>query len=288
MMGAHAETALADHDLMLALVAGLAIALGSAPIGVFLTLRRMSLMGDALSHALLPGVAVAFVMAGSSIFAMMVGGLVAGLVVALAAAVLSRLTIQKEDANLAALFLVALACGVIVISAGGEDEEILHILFGSPFTIDATGVITLAVIATITLVALAVLYRPLVMECFDPAFLRTVSNWSGPAHYGFLILVVLNLVAAFYAVGTLLALGLMILPAVAARFWTRGLMPMILAAMGLGMVGLLAGLMIARHGDLTPGPAVVLVLGALYALSFTFGRHGSLMARRTPRFHLER
>jgi zinc/manganese transport system permease protein len=287
-MAAHAEAVLGDHDLRLALVAGIAIAMGSAPIGVFLTLRRMSLMGDALSHALLPGVGIAFVMAGSSIFAMMVGGLVAGLVVALAAALLSRLTIQKEDANLAALFLVALASGVAVISASGEDEEILHILFGSPFDIDATGVVTLAAIATLTLVALAVLYRPLVMECFDPSFLRTVSNWSAPAHFSFLALVVLNLIAAFYAVGTLLALGLMILPAVAARFWVRGLMPMILLAMAIGILGLLSGLSLAHYGDLTPGPAVVLVLGAIFAVSFTFGPHGSLMARRTPRFHLER
>ncbi len=277
----------AHTSLDLALVAGLAVALGSAPIGVFLMLRRMSLMGDALSHALLPGVGVAFVMAGSSLFAMMVGGLVAGLVVALGAGLLTRLTIQKEDANIASLVLVALAVGVILISTGGGDDEILHILFGSPFAVDGTGVITLASIATITLVTLAVMLRPLVLECFDPAFLRSVSGWSGLAHYGYLVLVVLNLVAAFYAVGTLLALGLMILPAVCARFWVRDLVSMMFLAIAVAMTGLIVGLTVAWYGHLSPGPIVVLVLGAIFAVSFTAGRHGSLMARRPPRFHLE-
>ncbi len=281
------EIVLGDAELRRALVACLAIALGSAPVGVFLTLRRMSLMGDALSHALLPGVAVAFVMAGSSMLAMMAGGLLSGLAVALGAGLLSRLTAQREDANLAALFVVALAAGVAIVSSAGQDEDLLHILFGSTFDLEPGSVVVLASIASVTLVALALLLRPLVMECFDPLFLRSVSRWSGPAHYAFLALVVLNLVGAFYAVGTLLALGLMILPAVAARFWARDLLAMIAVALVLAVAGTLAGLALAGFGVADPGPAVVLCLGAVFVVSFALGRHGSLLARRTSRVHLE-
>jgi len=278
---------LADETMRRALVACIAVAVGSAPIGVFLTLRRMSLMGDALSHALLPGVAVGFVFAGGSMLAMMVGGFVAGLVVALGAGALSRFTAQKEDAHLAALFVVALATGVVIVTSAGQDDELLHILFGSPFALQPANVVVLAAIATVTLIGLALLLRPLIMECFDPVFLRSVSGWSGPAHYAFLGLVVLNLVAAFYAVGTLLALGLMILPAVCARYWRRDLLGMMALSIIIGVLGLLAGLALAVRAGIEPGPAIVLVLAGFFVVSFSLGRHGSLFARRTSRVHLE-
>jgi len=263
---------LADETMRRALVACIAVAVGSAPIGVFLTLRRMSLMGDALSHALLPGVAVGFVFAGGSMLAMMVGGFVAGLVVALGAGALSRFTAQKEDAHLAALFVVALATGVVIVTSAGQDDELLHILFGSPFALQPANVVVLAAIATVTLIGLALLLRPLIMECFDPVFLRSVSGWSGPAHY---------------AVGTLLALGLMILPAVCARYWRRDLLGMMALSIIIGVLGLLAGLALAVRAGIEPGPAIVLVLAGFFVVSFSLGRHGSLFARRTSRVHLE-
>src|SRR6516225_8468227 len=107
-----------DFDFMRrALVGALAIALGAAPIGVILMLRRMSLMGDAMAHAILPGAAVGFLLAGLNLFAMTLGGLVAGLVVALLAGAVARTTELKEDASLAAFFLVSLALGVTIVSA---------------------------------------------------------------------------------------------------------------------------------------------------------------------------
>ncbi len=119
-----------------ALVGALAIALGAGPIGVFLMLRRMSLMGDAMAHAVLPGAAVGFLIAGLNLFAMTAGGLIAGLLVALLAGVVARATELKEDASLAAFFLVSLALGVTIVSARGTNIDLLHFLFGNVLGLD--------------------------------------------------------------------------------------------------------------------------------------------------------
>ena len=109
-----------------ALVATLALAISAAPLGVFLTLRRMSLLGDALSHAVLPGVALGFMLFGLSLPAMALGGVLAGLLIAAIAGWLSRVTVLKEDASLTAIYLLALAIGVMLISRQGSQLDLLH------------------------------------------------------------------------------------------------------------------------------------------------------------------
>ncbi|MFZ0837678.1 MAG: metal ABC transporter permease, partial [Xanthobacteraceae bacterium] len=167
----------ADFDFMRrALVATLALALGAGPIGVFLMLRRMSLMGDAMAHAVLPGAAVGFLVAGLNLFAMTLGGLVAGLVVALLAGAIARTTNLKEDASLAAFFLMSLAFGVALVSARGSNIDLLHFLFGNVLGLTRATVLLIAAISTCSLGLLALIWRPLVLECVDPGFLRSVSR----------------------------------------------------------------------------------------------------------------
>jgi zinc/manganese transport system permease protein len=206
-----------------ALVGCLALALGCGPLGTILVIRRMSLMGDALSHAVLPGAALGFIIAGLSVPAMSLGGVVAGLVVALLSGLVTRLTPLREDASFAAFYLIALALGVLLVSIHGSNVDLLHLLFGSILAVDDMALTLIGGIATASLLLLAVIYRPLVVECFDPGFLRAVGGRGGLVHTLFLALVVLNLVAGFQALGTLMAVGLMMLPAAAARFWVREL-----------------------------------------------------------------
>src|SRR3954470_12186469 len=230
-------TPIAEFEFMQrALVGVIAIALGGGPVGVFLMLRRMSLTGDAMAHAILPGAAVGYLVAGLSLPAMTIGGLFAGVIVAVAAGLVSRFTSLKEDASLAAFYLLSLALGVTIVSLRGSNVDLLHVLFGTVLALDDAALLLLGGIATLTLVALALLYRPLVLECVDPTFLRSVSRAGTPVHLTFLSLLVLNLVGGFQALGTLLAVGLMMLPAAAARFWSADVSVMILAAAAIGLL----------------------------------------------------
>ena len=235
-----------------ALAAVIALALGGAPIGVFLMLRRMSLVGDAMAHAILPGAAIGFLLSGLNLFAMTTGGLIAGFTVAILAGLVARTTELKEDASLATFYLASLALGVTIVSIKGTNIDLLHVLFGNILAMDDPTLLVIAFNATITLIVLAVIYRPLVIESVDPVFLRTVSRAGAPAHLAFLALVVVNLVNGFQALGTLLAVGLMILPAGIARFWSRDITGMIcIAVVSAIVVGL------CRAGAVVPDPGAV-------------------------------
>ncbi len=270
-----------------ALLGCIAISIGATPIGVFLMLRRMSLTGDAMAHAILPGAAVGFLVSGLSLGAMTIGGLVAGMAVALLSGFVTRVTGLKEDASMAAFYLISLAGGVLIVSARGSSVDLLHVLFGTVLALNNDALILLCSITTITWFALALLFRPLVLECADPNFLRSVSRLSAVTHFAFLALVVLNLVAGFQALGTLMSVGLMILPAAAARFWAQGIAGMIGVAVLVAIAASITGLLLSYHASLPSGPAIILVAGALYAASLIFGPHGSLMARYLPRPHLQ-
>jgi len=278
----------ADFEFMRRALAGaFALALGAAPIGVFLMLRRMSLIGDAMAHAILPGAAIGFLIAGLSLFALAGGGLIAAFVIALGAGLIARVTELKEDASLAAFFLISLALGVAIVSLRGTNVDLLHFLFGSVLAIDDPTLLLVVAIASTSLIVLALIWRPLVIECVDPGFLRSVSRAGGPAHIAFLALVVMNLVGGFLALGTLLAVGLMILPAVTARFWARDITRMIAIACGCAAVSGYAGLLASYHANLPAGPGIILVAGILYVVSVVVGRVGGLIRLRAPRRHLE-
>jgi zinc/manganese transport system permease protein len=263
-----------------ALVACLALAAGCGPTGVLLLLRRMSLMGDALGHAVLPGAAVGFLVAGLSLGAMSLGGLIAGLTVALLAGIVSRATPLREDASFAAFYLTSLALGVLLVSFRGSNVDLLHVLFGSVLAVDDAALLLVGGIASVTLVTLAIVYRPLVVECFDPVYLRVVGGGGARYHLLFLLIVVLNLVAGFQALGTLMAVGLMMLPAAAARFWTRTVWSMALAATGLGFVAGYVGLLVSYHADVPSGPAIILTASTGYVLSLLVGSEGGLLRLR--------
>jgi zinc/manganese transport system permease protein len=270
-----------------ALVGALALALGAGPIGVFLMLRRMSLVGDAMAHAILPGAAIGFLLSGLSLFAMTAGGLIAGFVIALGAGFVARATELKEDASLAAFFLMSLAVGVTIVSLKGNNVDLLHFLFGTVLALDDPTLLLIAGITTISLTALALIYRPLVLECVDPLFLRSVSRAGAPVHIAFLALVVMNLVGGFHALGTLLAVGIMMLPAVIARFWARDITAMILVAALSGAVSGYVGLLLSYHTGAPSGPAIILVAGVLYVFSVLFGPVGGLVRQMFPGRHLE-
>lgn len=286
------------HDLLIApfaefafmrraLAGSIALAIAGPPLGVFLILRRMALTGDAVGHAILPGAALGYLAAGLSLGPMTIGGLAAGLIVAVGSGVVARATVLREDASLAAFYLISLALGVTIVSLRGSNIDLLHVLFGSVLALDDATMILLASIASMTLAGLAILYRPLVLETVNSGFLASVSKSGGLVQIAFLALVVLNLVGAFQAIGTLLAVGMMMLPAASARLITADMTAMIGIAAAQGMLAGYAGLVISFHAGLPSGPLIILVAGSFYLLALMFGPAGGFLRRVKPGRHLE-
>ena len=270
----------AEFDFMWQALLGMfCLALGAAPLGVLLQLRRMSLTGDAISHAVLPGVAAGYLIAGQNIWAMGAGGLAAGLVMALGVGVASRKSVVREDAHLAAFYLTCLALGVALVSRYGSQADLLHLLFGSVLAMDASALLLLAVVAGVTVLALFIARWALLAQVIDPLFLRARGGHSTLWHVVFLMLVVLNLVAGFQAMGTLMAVGLMMLPAIIARLWVRSIRAMVLLALLLALVCGYGGLLLSYHAELPPGPAIILLCAVAYVFSLVFGAQGARLKR---------
>jgi len=264
-----------------ALVACIALSLSATPLGVFLLLRRMSLVGDALSHAVLPGAAIGYLISGLSLVAMGIGGAIAGLTVALLSGAVSRYTPLREDASFAGFYLGSLALGVTLVSLRGSSVDLLHVLFGSLLAVDVPSIFLVSGISSLSLLVLAFIYRPLVIDAFDPTFLAAQNRWVSPLVHGiFLLLVVINLVAGFQVLGTLMSVGLMMLPAASARFWSRHLSGMLAMAIVLAVIASFCGLYASFYLSLPAGPAVVLSAAILFFLSILFGSCGGILVGR--------
>jgi zinc/manganese transport system permease protein len=225
----------------------------------------MSLDGDVLGHAVMPGAAVGFLYAGPSPTWLSLGGLASGLAVAALTGLISGASSRRDD-GLVAFYLVALSLGVLLVAWRGSNVDIIRVLFGTILAIDRPALLQIAVASSMIVLVVAAFYRPLAVGAFDPAFLRVVGT---RAPYGalFSILVVVALVASFQAFGTLLAVGPMLLPAATARCWGLGVAGSMALATAIGLFASLAGLLISYYGNLPSGPAIVLAAGSLFGAS---------------------
>jgi zinc/manganese transport system permease protein len=269
-----------------ALVGCIALSLGAGPSGVFLLLRRMSLIGDTLAHSILPGAAIGFLLYGLSIPAMSLGGFIAGALVALLSGLVSRTTILKEDASLASFFMISMASGVMVISSQGNIIDLFHILFGTVLTIDDQSLLIMAVVSTISIIGFSLIYRGLIADCLDSGFLKIIDGKGGMFHIIFLLLVVLNMVSGFQALGSMMAVGLMILPSTAARFWARDIWSLMGLSIIIAIFSSYFGLLLSYHLNFPSGPSIILSAGFIHIVSLMFGRDGSLRNRFMKRKHL--
>lgn len=265
-----------------ALAGCLALSVAAPPLGVFLVLRRMSLMSDVLQHGVLPGIALGALAAGLSVWAMGLGGVLAGLAVALLAGWLARRTGGREDSQLAGMYLLALSAGVVLVSAQ-HSIDLTHLLFGNVLAVDNAALFGMAGVATVSLPVLAIIWRPLVLESLDPGFMAATGGRGWLWHLLFLVLVVLCVVSGFVALGTLMSVGLMMLPAIAARHWSASLAGQVRVAVLLACLSSVAGLVGSYYADIPAGPAIVLMAGGLWGLSLAIGPFGSLRRAAVPR-----
>ena len=272
-----------------AMAATMVLSFSIAPVGAFLVLRRLSLAGEAMAHAIVPGIVIAFVVAGLSVGSMIVGGLTAGITVAALTSFLARMTIIREDASLATLYLIALALGIFILSAAGSAVPLKSFLFGSILGIDDETLLLIGATATITLVSFALILRPLITDTIDPVFHQSQSNRPGLVTQWFMFLVVLNLLGAFKALGTLMAVGLMILPATAARYWVSTITSYLLLTFLFALTSCWLGLITSFYlPDVPSGPSIVLVAGVIFAISLIFAPQGfNVLGKLIPKNKLK-
>jgi zinc/manganese transport system permease protein len=267
--------------MRIALVACLALALSNGPLGIMLLLRRMALDANVLSYAVMPGAALGFAYAGHSLTALSLGGLASGGLVAGLTGMLGRAGTPRQAAGLIAFYLVALALGVMLVALFGSNVDMVRVLFGTVLAIDVRALIQIAAVSTLTMLLLAIFYRPMAVDSFDPVFLRMVGGRG--MGWLFMLLVLLNLVASFQAFGTLLAIGPMLLPAAAARCWTYRPGVMMALASAFGMLSACAGLLLSYHRNLPSGPAIVMAAGLLYGVSLLASKAANTVRTRINR-----
>jgi zinc/manganese transport system permease protein len=260
-----------DYDFMLsALLACLCLSVSNIPLGVLMILRRMGLMGEALSHGILPGIAIAFLISGLSVVSMTIGGVVAGLCVALLSQFIARKSILPEDSSLTALYIIFLSVGFLLISIADSGVHLTHILFGSILSINTEALNMIIGLSISTVILLVLLIRPFLWISFDPSF----SKGKGvPVHIMnaiFIILIVLNIVASCQALGTLMALGLMLLPPITMRLWTQKFNMLMIGSIFIGIIGSFLGILFSFHYNLASGPSIILCLGVFFLSTFVY------------------
>jgi zinc/manganese transport system permease protein len=280
-----ASGAAGELALKTAAAGALSLAFGGAPLGTLLIARRMSLMGDALSHGILLGAAAAFLVAGRDPVALTLGALAAALAVTALSSLLARTRRLPEDAAFAVVYLPALAAGVILMSRKAGSEALEAMLFGAAGSLDRSGLILAAGAASASLIALALFIRGFVAESVDPGFTRA-EGAGGRLHILFMMLVALNLVAGFRAFGALMTVALMMIPAAGARFWAKGWAGQAGVAIAISALASACGLVIAAMAGVEPGAVMTLCAAALFAVSGLLGGNGGLIVTLAGRRRL--
>lgn len=261
------------------LLSAILLGVSGGLIGCFLVLRRLSLMGDALAHSLLPGIGVAYLLFGASTPALFAGALFAGLITALGSALLSRLTRIKEDAAFGSLFIVLFGAGVALVNLAKTRINLMHFLFGNVLGVSNTDLALTGGACALTVLVFLVAYRHIVLETFDPIFYRATGGRGSLVHMGLLALTVINLVAALQTMGIVLSLGLFLLPAVSAYLWCDHLKHLLFLSAALAVVCATAGILLSYHAGLPSGASIVLCLGAVFIGSALFSPRYGLISK---------
>lgn len=260
-----------------ALLASLMVGILCAVIGCYVVLRSMAFMGDALSHAILPGVAIAYLVGAN----LLVGALIAAVVVALCIGFLTRQGSLKEDTAIGILFAAALSLGIALISSVRTFAvDLSHILFGnvlgvSPGDIWLTGILTLLVLATIIL-----LYKQFMVISFDPILAATLRLPAELLRNLMLVMLALTIVVSMQTVGVGLVAAMLVTPAATAYLLARRLPVMMLIAACIGVASSIIGLYASYWLNIASGAAIVLASSALFLLVFLFSPQKGLLWSR--------
>ncbi len=271
-----------EYNTLIVLIGTSLLGLSAGVVGVFAVLRRRALIGDALGHATLPGLWIAFWLTGQrSLPILLTGALVSGVLGIWVIALLRKTTRLKEDVAIALVLSVFFGAGIVIQkmlqarhSSGASGLN--DFLLGHAATINRDDVQLLVSLTLACLAVVAILFKELKMVAFDAAFAQ-VQGWpAGRLDFLLMLLIAAVILAGIPAVGVLLSASLLVIPPAAARFWTQRLAPMLALSGGMGMVAAFVGTFLsARFENLAAGPTIVVVAGAGFLVSFLFGPHGA-------------
>lgn len=259
--------ALSQYDfLQSALLTAIMVGVMSGIIGSFIILRGMSLMGDAISHAVLPGVAIAYmlginVLLGASIF---------GIIAAILIGFVASSTKIKMDTSIGIIFSAFYALGFILISMAESSTNLHHILFGNILAVSDSDIMTTAIVIGLVILFVSIFYKELVITSFDEVYAKTYGLKVQVIHYGLMLMLTLVTVSALQTVGIILVVAMLITPAATAFLWTERLSNLLILSAVMGTVSAMIGLYLSYTLNWASGPAIVLVAAIIFFLSFLF------------------
>ena len=243
----------------------------SGVMGAFVVTRGMSFLGDALAHTVLPGVAIAYLQSNGSSSAVLVGGLIAGVLSALGIGWLTRGGRIAEDTAIGVIFAGAFALGIGIISrAQNYAADLTHILVGNILAVDEVNLRLIVAIGALVLAVTLLLYKEFLLISFDPTLAQTLRLPGEPLHLILLVMLALTIVISVQAVGIVLVAALLVTPAATARFFTNRLHLLMVYAAAIAASSGVVGMYIAWHGEIAPSAAIVLTMTALFILAYGF------------------
>lgn len=239
------------------------VSVPTALLSCFLVLKGWALMGDAVSHAVLPGVVLAYILG----FPLILGAFAAGMLTALATGYLSDNSRVKQDTVMGVVFSGMFGLGIVIYTAITSDVHLDHILFGNMLGVGPEDISTALWIAVPVSAVLLLKWKDLMLHAFDPAQARAAGLPVGLLHYGLLTILSLTIVATMTATGLILAVGLLIAPGAIAFLMVRSFGRMLAVAVAVCMASMLAGVYASFHLDSAPAPTIVLILTAVFILA---------------------
>lgn len=266
-----------QRSLVIAVLVGIICAM----VGSYLMVQRLALLGEAISHSVLPGLAIAFIL-GINIF---IGAFIAGIISTILITWIWTRSPIKEDAAMGIVYSAFFALGITLITVIQKDNKIdlNHFLFGNILGVTIDDVGNTAIIAILVILCIVILYKELLFYTFDPVGAQASGLPVNLLNFGLMVLIALTVVASLKSVGVVLVLSLLIAPGATAYLLVPRLHQVMLLGAGVGVVSSISGMYLSYYYNLPSGPAIVLVVSGLFALALLFSpSHGILTQPRSP------
>lgn len=275
-----------------ALIASIITGISCGLIGTFIMLRRMSLLGDALAHAVLPGVVIGFMIAGKGQLSIFIGAVLSGFVTVVLISYINRNSKIKEDTSIGVIFTGAFALGILLVSQLKQVHiDLSSYLFGDVLGVSNDDIILSTIIMVLIIASVVLFYKQLLITSFDPTMAMSIGISTAAVHYFLMSLLSMTIVTSLQSVGIVLLVAMLITPPATAYLLTEKMKPLLILSAGLGTLSGVTGLFLSYYFNFSSGASMVLVSVSFFALAFIFSPKEGILTkairrRKKARFHL--